>query len=93
MNYYPIIIPIQQTRTVECIAVEGKKYCELSNVTPTTPQELGFTLLVVTGLLIWVFGSVLGTVWLIEKMGIDDSWGVILGFVIMLLIPALILLL
>ena len=48
----PVPIIINNTRERECILQDGRKYCETVDA---TPQEAGFMLLTVLGLVAWIF--------------------------------------
>jgi len=45
-----MIIPVQTTRTIECIVQEGKKFCETSDI---SGNELGMTIIITV---LWMGG-------------------------------------
>ena len=54
MPYVPIIIPVQQQVERDCIVVQGKKYCEDTDI---TAKQFGGVLLGAVILLVWAIGA------------------------------------
>jgi len=83
MPFVPIILPVQ-SKTKECIIVDGHSYCKQSDI---TDSALGVAILIAIGFALWVFFLV----WVSEKL--DHFWPIPVGLLVPLVILAIALIL